>query len=157
MGEPRLWPQIRNEALSFACFLAAVALPPTLLAVYLIAVFGVTPDRTQQLDFALIAGGHTLLWGALLAWRTAWVRSIFARGTLVAGLLEPTGFEAEASARFVYSYDWQGQRIRRSVWVVQTERTERMAAASSVRVVVDPAQPRRACLRDLYVAGAPGR
>ncbi len=153
IGEPRLRHQIRGDFWSFFLSLAIVV-PWAVLLVVLVAfgLGGLWLDRATVLEVAVAVGLFSLSCGALLVWRTAWVRSLFACGVLVPGRLEPGSFEPEGISRFLYRYDWQGWRGHKVAWVIQSERTQQMLSAPDVRVVVDPASPHRACLRDLYVA-----
>ena len=87
---------------------------------------------------------------ALLAWRVSVFRSLFANGHRVAGRVASVFFFKDRG-RIEYDYEYAGKALRSGNAVHKTKRTTSVEEGSVVTVLVDPNNPKRTILLDLYI------
>jgi hypothetical protein len=86
----------------------------------------------------------------VLVWRVRVLLRLFARGQEVVGRLISIGFFRDRG-RIDYAYDYQGRTFQGGNAVMRTGRTTALSVGAEVVLLVDPAHPHRAVIRDLYL------
>jgi hypothetical protein len=104
-------------------------------------------DAPFFLYFAVIV---TLLGIPLLIWRLQAIRAIFIRGVEIPGKIMTAHFSG-SRGRLEYAYIFQGQTYRAGHAVHKTKQVRGLQPIDDVTLVVDPNNPGRALIRDIYV------
>ncbi len=86
----------------------------------------------------------------LLAWRCWLISRIFASGVETAGEVEQISFYRDRG-RIRLSFDWGGQKLQRNSTIPKNEYTESLRQGQKIPLIIDPNQPKRVFLRDLYL------
>ncbi len=141
---------IRNDYLAFF----TTIVPPALWLLFI--VIYIMPDALNgqpvhlPIDRLLILAVLTLIFAALLAWRVIDLRALFAEGARVDGTITRLRFLGDGGW-ITYRYTFQGEpyEIRRRL--IKTERSLRLKNGAAVRVVVDPGEPRRSFIEQLFL------
>jgi hypothetical protein len=121
--------------------LGAVAILP--------AALGSEKLNLNPLMLAGLGLATAFCWIALI-WRIWMVRTIFAEGTLVNGVITNIWFfRQRGSCKLQYNYMGTAYEIQNTL--IYSKRTCKLAAGSRVTLVVDPQDPKRVFLRDLYL------
>jgi hypothetical protein len=140
--------------------LGSILFPAVMWGMYIvIAYFGFFPgfrghDPIQGSEGApafLYLGIITTLIGVpLFVWRWRSFQSVFARGRVVTGRIASVSFSRDRG-RVEYSYEYSGQRYHGGNAIMKTKRTKALQEGDEVELIVDPENPKRALIRDLYV------
>lgn len=110
--------------------------------------FDFMPDRTTFFFWLAIAA---ILAGLpALVWRITLIRSVFERGVESIGVITSVRFFKDRG-RAEFTYRFQEQRCQSGNALNRTGRTRALQEDQRVRLIVDPQNPRRAFLRDLYL------
>ena len=106
----------------------------------------------QQGDptFIWIGVGMAVVGIVLLAWRLSVFRSLFANGHRVPGRVTSVSFFKDRG-RIEYDYEYGGSALHGGHAVHKTKRTTSLEEGQTVTVLVDPGNPKRTILADLYV------
>lgn len=111
-------------------------------------------DRLRRVDtdanFVLIMGALTLAAVLVLVWRYTSIASIYAAGQEVTATLNNAAF-FRGRGNLTYIYKFQGGKYSCTNTVMKTNRTSAYAAGDRVTVLVDPNNPRRAVIKELYI------
>lgn len=152
-------PPIRGVIRSDYLGQIAVLFPVVFWAMYLIVdVFGFfpslrpgrTPMTAESAPFLLcLAAGATVIGIPLMILRLNWFRSLFAGGEQVDGKVIRVWFY-RGRGRVEFSYEYQGREHTVSRALAANKRTRMLKAGDAVRIIADPAKPRRAVICDLY-------
>jgi hypothetical protein len=86
----------------------------------------------------------------VLAWRMWMIHSIFAEGILVNGVIANIWFFRQRG-RCKLQYNYMGTAYETLNTLIYNERTRRLTAGARVTLVIDPQDPKRVFLRDLYL------
>jgi hypothetical protein len=103
-------------------------------------------DAPLTLGMALIA---TAIGVPLLFWRLKSIQSLFERAIEVPGNIVSANFH-RGRGRIEFSYFLQGEEYRGGVAVQENYTVGRLLSRDEVIVVVDPSNPKKAFLRDLF-------
>ncbi len=103
------------------------------------------PRISLYLVIGLTAG--SLLW---LAWRCWLIRRIFGEGVETLGEVRQLWFYHERGT-LVVSYIWGKLPLQNNSMIPKNEYTQTLQEGQQVALMVDPRQPRRSFLRDLYL------
>lgn len=111
-------------------------------------------DPIQGTSFApilLYAGIAGVLIGFPLAyWRIRIIQQMFSKGVEVAGQITGISFFRDRGS-IAYSYTYQGQTYNGSNAIMKTGQTQKMRSGVPVMLLVNPEEPKRALIRDLYI------
>jgi hypothetical protein len=124
-----------------------------------VAYFGYFPglrghDPIQGSDGAplflyLFAGG--LVIGIPLAiWRLRTIQQLFASGVEVTGQIKDIFFHRDRGT-VQYSYTYLGQAFLSGNAIMKTRQTQKLQPGDQIILLINPEQPKRALIRDLYV------
>ena len=108
-----------------------------------------TENSSSQL-FLLITTVVTAIGIPTLFQRYRTISSVFANGTLTKGVITHIGF-LRGRGRVEYSYTAQGEKHTSSNAINRNGRTRNLRIGQEVKVVVDPNDPRRAFIQDIYL------
>jgi hypothetical protein len=134
----------------------AVILPLVGIVLYVLTgVFGLHIIRHgEDITDAPLALGIALISMAigvpLLFWRLKSIQSLFERAIEVPGSIVSANFH-RGRGRIEFSYFLQGEEYRGGVAVQENYTVSRLLSRDEVIVVVDPSNPRKGFLRDLFV------
>lgn len=110
--------------------------------------FDFMPERSRFFFWlataAIVAGVPTLVW------RLTLIRAVFERGVESIGVITSVRFYKDRG-RVEFAYSVQEQRYESGNALNRTARTRELQEGHRVRLIVDPQNPRRAFLRDLYL------
>jgi hypothetical protein len=140
--------------------LLGVLVPIVSLIMYIaVAYFGYFPglrgrDPIQGTEGAplflnlFIAG---LVIGVPLAiWRIRSIQRLFSKSVEVVGQITDVSFHRDRG-RVEYSYTYQGQAYSGGNAIMKTGKTQKLRSGNEVVLLVNPDDPRRALIRDLYI------
>jgi hypothetical protein len=129
---------------------------PSYLSVLFPAVFGAftlyffnTENNSSQL-FLLITSIVTFIGIPTLIQRYRTISSVFAKGIPTKGVITAIGF-LRGRGRVEYSYTAQGERYTSSNAINRNGRTRKLRIGQNVNVVVDPDDPKRAFIQEIYL------
>ena len=140
--------------------LLGILLPVVSLIMYIaVAYFGYFPgfrghDPIQGSEGAplflnLFVGG--LLIGVPLAiWRIHSIQQLFAKSVEVSGQVTALEFYKDRG-RVEYTYAYQGQSYSGGNGIMKTGKTQALRPGTQVVLLVNPDEPKRALIRDLYL------
>jgi hypothetical protein len=146
---PGLYQILRNDYLSIT-----FAVTPLMLWVLWFAV-DVLPSWLNgqkvwlgwQLLLALI--GITGLCWLVVGWRVSLIHSILQDGGLVEGIITRVWF-VQSRGQVECSYTYMRQAYQAKITLVKNERTSQMTVGEPLTLVVDPDDPKRVFVRDLF-------
>ena len=146
----------RIVSTDYAALLGAI-LPVVGLVLWAANAFFGFPGRwrgrdIQQADptFVWIGIGMVALGLMLLIWRVRSFQSLFASGHRVPGRVTTVSFFKDRG-RIEYEYEYGGAALHAGNAVHKTKRTTAIQQGMPVTVLVDPNNPKRTILLDLYV------
>lgn len=129
---------------------------PSYLSVLFPVVFGaftvyffITKHNSSQL-FLLITALVTIIGVPTLIQRYRTISSVFENGIPTKGLITAMGF-LRGRGRVEYSYIAQGERYTSSNAINRNARTRKLRIGQNVNVVVDPDNPKRAFIQEIYL------
>jgi hypothetical protein len=109
------------------------------------------PDRADAASFFLrLAIAATVIGIPLLIWRIRTFQAHFARGVEVAGKVTGIGFRRDRG-RIEYAYSYQGQTYHGANAIHKISKTRYLKPGDEVALLVDPDNPKRAFVRDIYI------
>ena len=100
--------------------------------------------------FQLVAPVVTVVGLALVFWRVWDMRSLFANGDEVSGIISGIGF-FRGRGRIEYVYTYRGRKYKGGNAILSTVVTRSLVHGQEVTVVVDPFNPKHAFVRELYL------
>ena len=104
--------------------------------------------RARLLFLNLFLGG--LVIGVPLAiWRIRTVQKIFSNGIEVTGQIKDIFFHRDRGT-VQYAYTYQGQEILSGNAIMKTGQTKKLRPGDQLVLLINPDQPKRALIRDLY-------
>jgi hypothetical protein len=119
------------------------------LVLWGMAIFFPIFGQTDSAFFVSLAGAVTVIALPVLLWRVSVISSTLINGIDVAGVISGAGF-FRGRGRITYIYSYQGEKLKCSNAVQQNKQTNALAVGSSVTVILDPNNPKRAFIRELY-------
>ena len=144
---PTLAKILMMDYVAFLGVAIAVAAPALLVLAYA-GVFGDQSD--DDLLFWIVIAVLGLLVGIMIAVvRVRSLMNIFARAVEVPGTIVRVWFTKDRG-RVNFTYTFRGKEYSSGKAIMRNRRTEELDAGRSVIVVVDPENPRRSFIRDLY-------
>ncbi len=161
MAEARRRPSLVRIILSDYIAFLAVLFPLVFWGIFIATAFfggapalrgrgGRDPIPPEAAPFFLYASLIvTLLGVAILIWRIRSFQSVFTRGVSVPGRILRVSL-ARDRGRVEYQYSYQDQTYRAAHAVHKAGRARALRPNDAVTVVVDPENPRRAFIHDLY-------
>jgi hypothetical protein len=105
--------------------------------------------QTDAAFYVSLASAVTVVALPVLLWRTSVVSNTLTNGIDVAGVISSAGF-FRGRGRISYIYSYQGEKLQSSNAVQQNKQASALTVGSSVTVVLDPNNPKRAFIRDIY-------
>ena len=129
---------------------------PSYLSVLFPIVFGaftiyffITKHNSSQL-FLLITAVVTIIGVPTLIRRYRTISSVFVNGTPTKGVITAIGF-LRGRGRVEYSYTAQGETHKSSNAINRNGHTRKLRIGQNVKVVVDPGDPKRAFIQEIYL------
>jgi hypothetical protein len=129
---------------------------PSYLSVLFPVVFGAftmyffaTENTAAQL-FLFLTIGATVIGVPTLIQRYRSISSVLANGTLTKGVVNSVGF-FRGRGRVEYSYTFQGEKYTTSNAINRNGRTRNLRVGQTVKVLVDPENPKRAFIQEIYM------
>lgn len=129
---------------------------PSYLSVLFPVVFGVftiyffnTQNTSSQL-FLLITAIVTVIGVPTLVQRYRTISSVFANGIPTEGVITAIGF-LRGRGRVEYSYTSRGEKYTTSNAINRNGRTRNLRIGQNVKVIVDPDDPKRAFIQEIYL------
>ena len=129
---------------------------PSYLSVLFPVVFGAftlyffnTENDASQL-FLLITVVVTVIGVPTLIQRYRTISSVFTNGAQTKGVITSIGF-LRGRGRVEYSYTAQGEKHTSSNAINRTSRTRKLRIGQDVKVIVDPNDPKRAFIQEIYL------
>ena len=129
---------------------------PSYLSVLFPIVFGaftiyffITKHNSSQL-FLLITSVVTIIGVPTLIWRYRTISSVFTNGIPTKGVITAIGF-LRGRGRIEYSYTAQGETHTSSNAINRNGHTRKLRIGQNVKVVVDPGDPKRAFIQEIYL------
>ena len=113
------------------------------------AYFFATENSSSQLFFFL-AIAATVIGIPILIQRYRTISSVFANGTKTKGEITSIGF-FRGRGRVEYSYTIQGAKQTSGNAINRNSRTRKLRIGQNVNIVVDPDDPKRAFIQEIYV------
>ncbi len=109
-------------------------------------------NRAGAADWRLLAAvlGTTGVGAAALAWRVGVFMRVFAEGMTAEAVVSGLGFY-RGGGHVAYTYGVDGQTVTGGNAVTRDPAISGLRVGQAVTVVVDPRNPRRAFIRDLYL------
>lgn len=124
------------------------AFTPLILWPFVLLMYFLTPEDARR--FAVFGAVITPLALVILLWRLRFIYSLFDNGQTVPGkVLGLRSFTARG--RIFYAYTHQGQDYKTSNAIYVSGRIRRLRPGDPVTIVLDPAHPQRALIRDVYL------
>jgi hypothetical protein len=141
---PTLWKIIDTDYIA----LLAVFTPATLWVLYLFFKIFRLVFR-DELFYMWLSVGATALGVALLTWRFISIRQLFENGLEAKGKILKVFFYRDRG-RVDYEYRHQGAKYQGANNFHRTPSTRNLTKGDAVTVVVDPANPKRSMIKDVY-------
>jgi hypothetical protein len=129
-------------------YLASLAVLAPLVVWGMAVIFPLLGETDAAFDISL-AGVVTVIALPVLLWRVAVISNTLTNGIDVAGVISNASF-FRGRGRIDYVYSYQGEKLQSSNAVHQNKQTSALTMGSSVTVVLDPNNPKRAFVRELY-------
>jgi len=118
---------------------------------YVLASVGVIEDQTNEdlvfLLYMAIIG--TPIGAAIMLLRIRWFIGFFKRGVVVSGSVVDVYWHKDRG-RIEYTYTYQSKDYRHGNGMMKTRMTARISVGDEVKLIVDPQNPKRALIRNLY-------
>lgn len=92
----------------------------------------------------------TLIGIPLLVWRVRSFQALFARGVEVPGRITNVWFHRDRG-RIEYEYTYQDKKYSSGNAVMKSGRTNKFRNGDELVLIVDPENPKRALIRELYI------
>ena len=108
-----------------------------------------TENTSSQL-FLLITAVVTIIGVPTLIQRYRAISSVFANGTETKGVITHIGF-LRGRGRVEYSYNARGEKHTSSNAINRNGRTRKLRIGQNVQVMVDPDDPKRAFIQEIYL------
>ena len=132
----------------YAAFLA-ILVPVVLWGLYgMLLVMGRTPATLQV--FLTASAVITLVGVFVLVWRIQTIRALFRDGVQTAATISNIFFYRDRG-RIDYGYTFEGQKYLSRNAVHKVKQIQALSVGEQVAVLVDRNNPKRACIRDLYL------
>ena len=138
-----LWRIVETDYTSMLAVLAS-------LVVWGVGVVTRFFDPEASAWFLKIAPTVTVVAFLILLWRIRLIRSVFAYGEEVPGVIYAIGF-FRGRGRVEYLYSYGEVKYRSSNAIHQTKRAKMLQPGQHVTVVVDRDHPKRAFIKELYL------
>jgi hypothetical protein len=122
-------------------------IPPALWGFYLVMLW-LDRGSAEAWLFPGLPAVITILGIAVVIWRVRLVRSVFAHGVEVRGLVQSATTTRGSNTRLEFTYTYAGQAYTGSNVVSQARFGGQ--PGNVITVVLDPRRPKRAFIRDLY-------
>ena len=129
---------------------------PSYLSVLFPVVFGAftmyffaTENTASQL-FLLLTIGATVIGVPTLIQRYRAISAVLANGTETKGVVNSVGF-FRGRGRVEYSYTFHGEKHTTSNAINRNGRTRKLRVGQPVKVLVDPENPKRAFIQEIYM------
>ena len=129
---------------------------PSYLSVLFPVVFGgvtayffATENDALQL-FLFLAIGVTIVGIPILIKRYRTISSVFANGKQTKAVITSIGF-FRGRGRVEYSYTFQGEKHTSGNAINRNSRTRTLRVGETVKVLVDPENPKQAFIQEIYV------
>jgi hypothetical protein len=140
--------------------LLGVLVPVVSLIMYIcVAYFGYFPglrgrdpiQGTEGAPLFLYMFIFGLLFGLPLAfWRIRSIQQMFAKSVEIVGQITTISFYKDRG-RVEYAYTYQNQNYSGGNAIMKTGKTQQLTSGSQVVLLVNPDEPKRALIRDLYI------
>ena len=121
---------------------------PVVFGIFTIYFFNTQNDASQL--FLFLTTVVTVIGIPTLIQRYRTISSVIAKGTQTKGVISSIGF-LRGRGRVEYSYTVQGEKHTSSNAINRNSRTRKLRVGQSVNVVVDPNDPKRAFIQEIYV------
>jgi hypothetical protein len=141
--QPTLWRILQTD---YAAYFAAL---------FVVILWGFTLYdfiRGQELQpsFLYLLGSVTVVGLIVLAWRTAWINTLYNEGQeALATIHKVTSYRGRTRITFVHVY--HGEKYLSNNMVVRNKRTRGYVVGDQVVVLVDSNRPKKACIKELYI------
>jgi hypothetical protein len=136
--------------IDYAAFTAAL-FPVVLWGIYLLLLV-MKEIRITDITYPIIAAGFTLLSILVLIWRIRRISMIFEDGLEVTATIGNVFFFRDRG-RADYTFTYNGQKYFTGNALHKVRQTGELGVGDSVTVLIDRNNPKRACIRDLYLQG----
>jgi hypothetical protein len=104
-----------------------------------------------MVSYVLVFSLLVTLGGALiLAWRVWLINSAFRNGSVVSGRIAAVSLKRDRG-RLEYTYTFKKKFYQSGVAIHRNAQTKELRAGEKIILLVDPKQPTRAFMRDLYI------
>ena len=113
------------------------------------AYFFATENSSSQL-FLFLAISATVIGIPILIQRYRTISSVFANGAETKGEITSIGF-FRGRGRVEYSYTIQGEKQTSGNAINRNSRTRNLRVGQSIKVLVDPENPKRAFIQEIYM------
>ena len=123
---------------------------PIALWVFFLLVFFLDDSSIISTNVPLIFGALTVMAVAVLVWRMRVINAIFEDGIETPGTITRIWFY-RGRGSVNYSYAFQGQEYKSGNAVMRSKQTREIVIGQPVTLIVDPSNPKRALIRDLYI------
>jgi hypothetical protein len=141
---------IRIMMSDYAAFLGiAIMVVPWAFPIMTIAGVLEDQDSSDLISFLVIAFVATVLGAVLLYWRVGTVRRVFERGVMAEGTIVGIWFTKDRG-RVSYRYNFQGKEYTSGKGIMKNSKTASLDKGMTVSLIVDPENPQRAYISDLY-------
>lgn len=140
--------------------LLGVLVPAVSLIMYIcVAYFGYFPGLRGRDPIQGTEGAPIFLYMFIIGlvvgvplslWRIRSIQQMFAKSVEVVGQITNISFYRDRG-RVEYSYTYQNQNYSGGNAIMKTGKTQQLRSGSQVVLLVNPDEPKRALIRDLYV------
>lgn len=124
------------------------------IAGYVVAVIWYPDDKEGWEGVPVLGVGVivvTALCGPWIVWRIQMIRRVFAQGEVVRGQVLSVGENSEYIGNAVIVYQYQGREYRVTNVTERADGRKEFTPNDSVEIVVDPNNPSRAFLAELFL------
>jgi hypothetical protein len=136
--------------IDYAAFTAAL-FPVVLWGIYLLLLV-MKEIRITDITYPIIAAGFTLLSILVLIWRIRRISMIFEDGLEVTATIGNVFFFRDRG-RVDYTFTYNGQKYITGNALHKVKQTSELKVGDTVSVLSVRNNPKRACIRDLYLQG----
>ena len=92
----------------------------------------------------------TLLGSLVLAWRVWLINAIFRKGSVVSGQITFVSLKRDRG-RLDYTFNFEDETYESGVSIHRNAQTKELRSGAKIILLVDPKNPKRAFMRDLYI------
>ena len=121
---------------------------PVVFVGFTIYFFAVGNDSLQL--FLFLAIGVTVIGIPVLVQRYRTITSVFENGQQANGVITSLGF-FRGRGNVGYSYTFQGEKLTSSNAINRNSRTRNLRVGQTVKLFVDPNNPKRAFIQEIYM------